>query len=211
MNLTLVVGMLATSLSLGFNSVSNSEEGDQHISLNHGLDTTAFFQWWDTTEYYDVDHVSHPQFEFAVKKLIELVRDSTFLLYRPENFKAREYEVYKIADVSHDCIVIVVPLDTGLSESSREPLGQQADSSYFNFSLLGLTKKNYWCKVDVHPNHSEVYYGWEDVHICLYWFAKEEYPLIEISTNEPACSPDYLFYFDKRLEAFKLVRQKCTG
>jgi hypothetical protein len=211
MNLTLALGMLTISLSICSISVRYSQEGAQHSRMIQGLDTTAFFQWWDTTEYHNIDHVRHPQFEFVVKKLIEMVPDSTYILYKPENFKAKEYEVYKIADVPHDCIVIVVPLDTGLSESSREPLGQQADSSYFNFSLLGLTKKNYWCKVDLNPNHSEVYYYWEDVRICLYWFAEEEYPLIAINTNQPACTPNYLFYFDKRLETFKLVRQKCTG
>lgn len=65
-------------------------------------------------------------------------------------------------------------------------------------------------KIDLNPYCDESY-DISEVDIAFYWMAHLKYPLVEITTNGPACIPSTLYEYSVNNRIYKKAAFKCGG
>ena len=96
------------------------------------------------------------------------------------------------------------PLNEGCSGNSLARFNLCED----DHSWLIVGDERRWVPIDFNP-YCSLTYGDEDLSINFFYFANTRRPLIEITTNGPACVPHYLYGWDESVMTYKQLGYKC--
>lgn len=163
------------------------------ISQDVKVDSLHFYNWWETTAYEN----SHDKLPSGVHSLpiplnkAKLLKNIQTSL--PEGCIKKYYVFYIIYKTSKNSIVIALSKDSSQKKS-----------------WLKVLPFDEWIPIDVYPFTSDCY-GTNEVDFRMFWLTKESLPLLEITTNGPACVPMDLFKFDFKEKIYKRVKHLCGG
>jgi hypothetical protein len=163
-------------------------------------DTAQLRGWWRRTRFTERVRIVMPDVESLEYRFDSLVCVPTYEKYCPPELLNTKFEVRRIESNINDTIIIFVP---------RKTLQQESKIDVHN-SYLWVVGKNAWTPIELDPYGSDCY-STKEVTIVLFWLQKEKFPLIELTTNGPACVPTFLFWFSEKDNCYELIEHQCGG
>jgi len=152
---------------------------------------TAFVSWW-TEPHYDQAYF----YPFENWELLS-ENDQTNLSAN-SNLPGITYRVHSRDEQS---IWIVVGTDHIKCDEQKVWLLAQPQNSY-----LELSKELSYELCSGGDKYSDIT---EAILVC-YYASDSTYPIVEISTNGPACTSSYLYVWDKQNSGYKFIAKNCS-
>lgn len=195
------VFILLTSVFLFFNSNILAQQLSQNDNSNTAQITYTssaqdIIEWWAKKcgfppEPYCVSPTSTGELVIHKVNLDKLI---------PVDTKGG-YSTYNLTSPDFETVIIEIPAERAEAEYPA--------TCYGNKSRIRFESSDY-LDIYLNPFCSETYLSGE-VDFVLYGTKRSRVPLLEVTTNGPACIPSSLFVFDVQQGKFKLAAERCDA
>lgn len=176
--------------------ISNNSSKKQEYQYSRRNETVTFSEqstpddvvaWWKSS--------------WLKSKTIGLQKKSYRLIDLKASSKNKKFETYIFETPNKVRVAIEIPTQ----KPDFESYNYECDK---NRSKLSIVKYGKSSEINLNPYCSETY-DKNEVDIVLYFQLKTKYPLIEITTNAPACVPSTLYKFDTNKKMYVPVARQC--